>query len=75
MVAAGSVIVPDPARRMPGRGASLHRVPACLAQAEKRRAFGRALRMAGVADTSRLHEALGNADGGVIPTPHGSVTR
>jgi uncharacterized protein len=41
-------IVPDPSRRMPGRGAHLHFDPACLAQALRRRAFGRALRVAGI---------------------------
>jgi predicted RNA-binding protein YlxR (DUF448 family) len=69
-------VVPDPARRRPGRGANLHPDPACLALAERRRAFGRALRVSGVADTGPLAEAvrvhpdsLGTADGGRIP-PH-----
>ena len=46
-------IVPDPARRRPGRGAHLHLDPACLALAERRRAFGRALRVTGVLETDR----------------------
>ncbi|MEU0552825.1 YlxR family protein [Dactylosporangium maewongense] len=50
--------VPDPARRRPGRGAHLHPDPACLALAERRRAFGRALRIAGVLDTGPLAEAV-----------------
>ena len=50
--------VPDPARRRPGRGAHLHPDPACLALAERRRAFGRALRIAGVPDTGPVAEAL-----------------
>jgi predicted RNA-binding protein YlxR (DUF448 family) len=53
------VVVPDPARRLPGRGASLHLDPACFALAERRRAFGRALRVAGVGvriDTSAVRE-------------------
>ena len=50
------VVVPDPARRLPGRGASLHPDPACFALAERRRAFGRALRVAGVLDTSAVRE-------------------
>jgi predicted RNA-binding protein YlxR (DUF448 family) len=63
-------LVPDPARRRPGRGAHLHPDPACLALAERRRAFGRALRVSGVVDTGPLVEAvrtraaLGTADGG-----------
>jgi len=35
---------PDPRRRAPGRGAHLHPAEACLARAEKSRAFVRALR-------------------------------
>jgi uncharacterized protein len=49
----------------------VHPDPACLAQAERRRAFGRALRISGVIDTGPLAEAvrdhadpLGTADGG-----------
>ena len=38
------VVVPDPERRRPGRGAWLHPVVSCLDQAVRRRAFGRALR-------------------------------
>jgi uncharacterized protein len=51
-------LVPDPARRMPGRGAHLHPDPACLALAERRRAFGRALRIAGIVDTGALVPAV-----------------
>jgi hypothetical protein len=54
-------LVPDPARRRPGRGAHLHPDPACLALAERRRAFGRALRVAGVLDTGSLAEAVASA--------------
>jgi hypothetical protein len=50
------VVIPDPARRLPGRGASLHLDPACFALAERRRAFGRALRVAGVLDTGPVRE-------------------
>ncbi|WP_442875187.1 YlxR family protein [Actinoplanes sp. NBC_00393] len=61
-VAAGSGgdlrLLPDPRRRLPGRGAHLHPDPACLAQAERRRAFGRALRLTGVADTGLLAEHI-----------------
>jgi len=51
-----TVVVPDPTRRLPGRGASLHLDPACYALAERRRAFGRALRVAGVLDTDQVRE-------------------
>lgn len=47
-------LVPDPVRRLPGRGAYLHPDPACLRLALRRRAFGRALRLSGVPDTGEL---------------------
>ncbi|MBI4943846.1 MAG: YlxR family protein [Actinobacteria bacterium] len=49
-------VVPDPHRRLPGRGASLHPVTSCLELAERRRAFPRALRRSGVPDTTALAE-------------------
>ena len=49
---------PDPNRRLPGRGAHLHPDPACFALAERRRAFGRSLRLTGVADTGLLAEHI-----------------
>jgi predicted RNA-binding protein YlxR (DUF448 family) len=52
--AAGPTVVPDPRRRLPGRGAHLHVDPECLATAVRRRAFGRALRVAGILDTDAL---------------------
>jgi uncharacterized protein len=67
------VIEPDPARIRLGRGAHLHPDPACLALAERRRAFGRALRVSGVLDTGPL-AALLAAPGttGGARTPHDS---
>ena len=44
---AGLEVVPDPARRAPGRGAHLHPTTDCLALALRRRAFPRALRTEG----------------------------
>ncbi|MCV2488994.1 YlxR family protein [Geodermatophilus sp. YIM 151500] len=44
VVVRDGVLVPDPRRRLPGRGASLHPTPECLHAAERRRAFSRALR-------------------------------
>ncbi|MDJ0391863.1 YlxR family protein [Rhodococcus sp. G-MC3] len=49
-----SVIVPDTDRRLPGRGAWLHLDVKCLDNAERRRAFGRALRAHGTVDTSAV---------------------
>ncbi|RJO75285.1 YlxR family protein [Nocardia panacis] len=53
-------IVPDPWRRLPGRGAWLHPFSACLSTAERRRAFGRALRVSGHLDISALERYLEN---------------
>jgi len=49
-------LVPDPVRRMPGRGAHVHPDPACLALAVRRQAFRRALRLSGVPDAGVLVE-------------------
>ena len=45
VVAGDGVLVPDPTRRAPGRGAHLHPSPECLELALRRRAFARALRV------------------------------
>ncbi|MFD0747778.1 YlxR family protein [Phytohabitans flavus] len=55
---AGHSLMADRARRLPGRGAHLHPDPACFALAERRRAFGRALRITGVLDTGELAEHI-----------------
>lgn len=66
-----AVLVVDVARRMQGRGAWLHPDPHCLELAVKRRAFGRALRLAVPVDASAIAEHLSsvdqNADGSVPP--------
>ena len=49
---------PDPRRRLPGRGAYVHPRPECLALAERRRAFPRALRLPGPLDLGPLRDAL-----------------
>ncbi|HWG24479.1 YlxR family protein [Actinospica sp.] len=50
---------PDPRRRLPGRGAYVHPRPECLALAERRRAFPRALRLqGGPLDLEPLRAAL-----------------
>jgi len=46
--------VADPSATRPGRGAWLHPVVECLDLAEKRRAFGRALRVEGAIDTAAI---------------------
>ena len=58
VVADGDRLVPDPTGRLPGRGASVHPDPRCVALAEKRRAFPRALRLTGPLDASLLRESV-----------------
>jgi predicted RNA-binding protein YlxR (DUF448 family) len=47
-------VVPDPAATRPGRGAHLHPTSACYDLAVRRRAFGRALRVAAGLDSAPL---------------------
>ena len=56
VVAVGGVLVPDPAGRLPGRGASVHLDSRCVALADKRRAFPRALRLVGPLDVTAVRE-------------------
>ena len=58
VVAGAGVLVPDPAGRLPGRGASVHPDPRCVDLAEKRRAFPRALRQAGPLDVGPVRDFL-----------------
>ncbi|WP_233508499.1 YlxR family protein [Spongiactinospora gelatinilytica] len=58
LVEVEGVIVPDPAGRLAGRGASLHPALGCLELAVRRRAFPRAFRAAGALDTTRLRAYL-----------------
>uniref|UniRef100_UPI0039BF3138 YlxR family protein n=1 Tax=Lentzea alba TaxID=2714351 RepID=UPI0039BF3138 len=51
-------VVPDVRRRLPGRGAWLHFDLECLRNAERRRAFSRALRVQGSLDVALLREHL-----------------
>ena len=58
-------VIVDTASNLPGRGAWLHPVPHCVQQAIRRRAFAKALRIAGSPDTSAVVEHiefLGAAD-------------
>ena len=59
VVVLGGALTPDPAGRLPGRGASVHPDLRCVDLAEKRRAFPRALRLAGPLDLSAVREAVG----------------
>ncbi|MFI6101494.1 YlxR family protein [Lentzea sp. NPDC051213] len=51
-------VVPDLHRRLPGRGAWLHFDLECLRNAERRRAFPRALRVQGSLDVASLREHM-----------------
>ncbi len=64
----GDVLLVDERRRLPGRGAWVHHSTACLDQAEKRRAFPRALRRPGPLDTSALRSFLERSSGAVTTT-------
>ena len=47
-------VIVDTGSNLPGRGAWLHPVPQCVHQAIRRRAFTKALRIAGSPDTSAV---------------------
>ncbi|MGH3926905.1 MAG: YlxR family protein [Pseudonocardiaceae bacterium] len=66
VVAVNGILVPDPRRRHPGRGAWLHPDTGCLRLAERRRAFSRALRFAGTLDSVAVHIFLSQQDGDAI---------
>ena len=51
-----ATLVPDPHGRQPGRGAHLHPDADCLALAERRRSFGRALRLSRTLDLTLVRE-------------------
>ncbi|NMH96064.1 YlxR family protein [Pseudonocardia sp. K10HN5] len=58
VVAVDGVLIPDPRRRLPGRGAWLHPDPECLGRAERRSAFPRALRVPGPLDVTEVRSHL-----------------
>ncbi|UZJ25804.1 YlxR family protein [Rhodococcus antarcticus] len=78
VVVQGSSVIPDPRRRLPGRGASVHPTEECVGLAEKRRAFGRALRAPGQLDVSAVRTYVARTRDGLHPdisTPeHSSST-
>ncbi|MFJ4127433.1 MULTISPECIES: YlxR family protein [Oerskovia] len=55
-------LVVDVGRSLPGRGAWLHDARRCLELAERRRAFPRALRLAGPVDLAGAHAHLDRED-------------
>ncbi|TVT03896.1 YlxR family protein [Amycolatopsis bartoniae] len=71
VVAVDGHVVVDERRRLPGRGAWLHPEPGCLAKAERRRAFSRALRSSGTLDGTDVRRYFerhaGQRSGGPSP--------
>ncbi len=53
-----SVVVPDPRRSLPGRGAHLHPTTRCLELAIGRKAFGRAFRTQGMFDLDAVRDLI-----------------
>jgi predicted RNA-binding protein YlxR (DUF448 family) len=58
VVAVEGVLVPDHRKRLPGRGAHLHFDLSCFELAERRKAFPRALRVAGPLESGQVREVL-----------------
>lgn len=53
-----NTVVPDPKRKLPGRGAWITPTLTALDTAEQRKAFGRALRVTGSPDTGPVRKYL-----------------
>jgi hypothetical protein len=71
VVAIEGVLVPDHRKRLAGRGAHLHLDLSCFELAERRKAFPRALRVAGPLDGGQVREVI-EAAGGRTAQPDGA---
>lgn len=60
----GGELAVDARAAAPGRGAWIHPDPECLALAERRKAFGRALRVSGSPDATPVRQWLDRDAGG-----------
>jgi len=56
MTVSGGLVLPDPDRRAPGRGAHLHPVAECFDLAERRKAFPRAFKVPGPLELALVRE-------------------
>ncbi|WP_295624194.1 YlxR family protein [uncultured Corynebacterium sp.] len=68
-------VVPDPRRRMPGRGAWITPTLDAWEVAQKRRAFGRALKVSAHADANPVREYLEHIEGHAATAPCGDGDR
>ncbi|HEY3508497.1 MAG TPA: YlxR family protein [Kribbella sp.] len=62
MTASGGLVLPDPDRRAPGRGAHLHPAIECLDLAVRRKAFPRAFKVPGPLDVTGVREYVEQRD-------------
>jgi hypothetical protein len=78
VVAVSGQLVPDLRSRLPGRGAYVHPESGCLNLAERRKAFQRALRVAGPLDLSALRghiEERGSVEPDADPSRRDGMSR
>ena len=68
-------VLPDPQRRAAGRGAWIHPDPGCVAQAARRKAFGRGLRVTGPTDLTPLQRYLEEQYPPAVPTAGADATK
>lgn len=61
------LVVPDPRRSAPGRGAHLHPSSACLELAVRRKAFTRALRVDGTIELAAVRAYLADLESPAVP--------
>ena len=73
---AGGQLMVDARAVMPRRGAWIHPDAACLALAERKRAFGRALRTSGSPDVTPVRDWIASKEAGRVgrdaPVPRGT---
>ena len=68
-------VLPDPQRRAAGRGAWIHPDPGCVAQAARRKAFGRGLRITVPTDLTLLQRYLEEQYPPVVPATGADATK